>query len=394
MPTVALTQKQFIRRAKEIHGTEYLYKQVVYVTTKIPVTITCRKHGDFLQKPSKHLLGQGCPICADEQHSLAMSSSSKMSEKEFLKQLKLPAGQQYIGPFINLTTKVRLSCLKHGCYQKRPQELLNGKFCQSCGKGRINTAEFIKLSRSIFGQHTYDYSRTVYKNVTSPVVIVCKEHGPFKKIPSKHLDKQQGCPKCSRQGIGQEQFEQCQLDFVKRARQVHGKEYDYSKSVYLGRHRKLEIVCKLHGSFWQSAGNHLNGQGCPGCSRQGHSKIAIKWIELEAKRRRMKNVQHAENGGEFRIPGTRFSADGYHKGTKTVFEFYGDIFHGNLKVFKPTDTPNYFDRTLTTAQLYARTMAKEKKLQALGYNVISIWESDFRLAIKKEKSDVRKASTR
>ena len=28
-----------------------------------PVTIICPKHGEFQQKPYKHLNGQGCPIC-------------------------------------------------------------------------------------------------------------------------------------------------------------------------------------------------------------------------------------------------------------------------------------------------------------------------------------------
>lgn len=28
-----------------------------------PVTIICPIHGEFQQKPYKHLQGQGCPIC-------------------------------------------------------------------------------------------------------------------------------------------------------------------------------------------------------------------------------------------------------------------------------------------------------------------------------------------
>lgn len=55
-------------------------------------------------------------------------------------------------------------------------------------------------------------------------------------------------------------------EFVAKARAVHGNRYDYSKAVYEGSGRKLEIVCPEHGSFWQTPCNHLSGQGCPACT--------------------------------------------------------------------------------------------------------------------------------
>ena len=30
------------------------------------ISILCPKHGEFKQKPIKHIIGQGCPICAQE----------------------------------------------------------------------------------------------------------------------------------------------------------------------------------------------------------------------------------------------------------------------------------------------------------------------------------------
>ena len=57
-------------------------------------------------------------------------------------------------------------------------------------------------------------------------------------------------------------------DFVARARTVHGDAYDYSHTVYVNNAARLRIDCRVpgHGPFWQSAGNHCRGNGCPACS--------------------------------------------------------------------------------------------------------------------------------
>lgn len=57
-------------------------------------------------------------------------------------------------------------------------------------------------------------------------------------------------------------------EFIKRAREVHGDKYDYSKVDYKGVIEKVCIVCKEdgHGEFYQVAGSHLMGRGCPKCS--------------------------------------------------------------------------------------------------------------------------------
>ena len=46
---------------------------------------------------------------------------------------------------------------------------------------------------------------------------------------------------------------------------VHNQRYDYSLVKYKGTHTKVEILCKEHGSFWQSPTSHKTGQGCPAC---------------------------------------------------------------------------------------------------------------------------------
>ena len=60
---IKLTTEDFLKKAKKVHGDKYDYSKVDYKTSIIPVCIICPKHGEFLQKPNKHLCGCGCPKC-------------------------------------------------------------------------------------------------------------------------------------------------------------------------------------------------------------------------------------------------------------------------------------------------------------------------------------------
>lgn len=57
------TTLEFIKLSNEIHKYLYGYLKVLYVDANIHVIITCKIHGDFDQRPSNHLNGQGCPYC-------------------------------------------------------------------------------------------------------------------------------------------------------------------------------------------------------------------------------------------------------------------------------------------------------------------------------------------
>ena len=61
--TQKLTKEEFIEKAKLIHKDTYDYSNVEYKTTEQKIEIICKKHGSFKQTPHAHLSGQGCPIC-------------------------------------------------------------------------------------------------------------------------------------------------------------------------------------------------------------------------------------------------------------------------------------------------------------------------------------------
>ena len=58
--------------------------------------------------------------------------------------------------------------------------------------------------------------------------------------------------------------------FIEKSLLIHGSKYDYSKVVYINNRIKVCIICPEHGEFWQSPHNHLKGRGCPVCAKNKH----------------------------------------------------------------------------------------------------------------------------
>lgn len=122
------------------------------------------------------------------------------------------------------------------------------------------TKKFIAKARKVHGDK-YDYPNSKYKNCKEKVAISCPAHGEFYSTPDNHL-RGKGCPDC---GGTKKMTTQ---DFINKAIEVHGNAYDYSKSKYTASRHKLEILCKEHGRFWQTANSHLCGHGCPNCRNE------------------------------------------------------------------------------------------------------------------------------
>ena len=128
---------------------------------------------------------------------------------------------------------------------------------------RLTKEEFVCRAQALYGDK-YDYSRTKYVNSNTKVCVLCREHGEFWVTPSNHL-RGRKCPICAR--INSAKIRSFDTDtFVKKAREVHGNRYDYSKTEYIDTRTKVCIICPKHGAFWQAPNGHLNGKGCAKCA--------------------------------------------------------------------------------------------------------------------------------
>ena len=68
--------------------------------------------------------------------------------------------------------------------------------------------------------------------------------------------------------------EQIHQQRIEQARAIHGDKYDYSKADFTKVGVKTCIICPEHGEFYQCAGIHLRGHGCPKCA--GNAVISIQ----------------------------------------------------------------------------------------------------------------------
>lgn len=123
-----LTTQEFIVKAKVIHGNDYNYKNVIYVTSKSKVDIICNKcNTEFTQKASNHLQGQGCPECRP---------NKKYAQDTFIARCKSKHGSLYNYSkvvFKNLRANIDIICTHcNGTFSQRAKNHLDGAGCPVC----------------------------------------------------------------------------------------------------------------------------------------------------------------------------------------------------------------------------------------------------------------------
>lgn len=255
-----LSTKEFIEKAKEVHGNKYDYSKVEYINNRTKVCIICPKHGEFWQLPSNHLFGKGCNACKYD----IISEKKRIGTKDFIERAKKIHGNKYgydNVEYVGEKKEVDIFCYKHGMFRQKPLVHLMGCGCPKCAKNgvKLTTELFIEKAKEIHGDK-YDYSKVKYVNAKTPVVIICPEHGEFSQTPAGHLVGH-GCPICKGK------FKRTKEWFVNKAKEMHVDKYDYSKVEYVNNSTKVCIICPKHGEFWQTPSKHLRGQGCPFCKK-------------------------------------------------------------------------------------------------------------------------------
>lgn len=191
----------FLDKAKEKFGNKFDYSKVNYKGALKKVEIVCRKHGSYWQTPSGHLISPlgGCSDCNP--------SHIAWTKDEFIIEAKKKHGDRYDYSKVEYKgsrEKIEIICKKHGSFFQIANNHLvgrNGKGsgCLLCWHEEESTSQddFIKQAKDT-DEHfdkNYDYSKVVYKNCYTKIIIICPLHGEFKQDPHGHL-LGQGCPNC------------------------------------------------------------------------------------------------------------------------------------------------------------------------------------------------------
>lgn len=223
IPVVSEKTKIFTEKARKVHGDKYVYSKVVYINARTKVIIICLTHEhEFLQNPHSHLQGSGCPIFGKELAKI-----------------------------------------------KKVREKLNEK----------NSRSFLTNATTKWDDR-FDYSKVIYINRCTNIIIICKLHGEFKDSPVQHL-KRNNCAGCILEtGLTQikphrDRFRLNTEEFIKRARRVHGNKYDYSKVTYINMYTRVIIICPIHGQFSQVPSEHLRGYNCYKCGKLSMSRTLL-----------------------------------------------------------------------------------------------------------------------
>ena len=302
-----ITTEIFVARAKEVHGNKYDYSYVKYEGSGAKVKIICPKkgHGLFYQTPNSHLSNHGCPTC---------SNNITLTTAEFIKRSREVHSKKSfdysLSEYKNNREKIKIICTidGHGLFEQIASAHMSGaNGCPKCNKhALIGTKEFIKRSKEIHNER-YDYSKVVYQNSRSRVMIVCTIHGDFTQTPQKHL-LGRGCSMCAGQIVNKngDNRRRTTEEIIKKAKEIHGDKYDYSKVNYEGANNKIKIICPKegHGEFTKTIGNHLGRkQGCPICSiescsikqRSNNDKFITKAKEIHGDKYDYSKVNYENN---------------------------------------------------------------------------------------------------
>lgn len=199
------TTDDFVRSAKEMHGDRYDYSESVYSGSEAKVSILCRLHGKFTQKPRSHFNGAGCPQCG---------GVYRPTQEEFIERIKSVHGERYDYAktiYSRSLDKVSATCREHGDFELYASDFVSGYGCQFCSGKKYNTISFIARAREMHGD-AYDYSKTEFVRMDKKVFVTCRDHGDFVQEANSHA-RGAGCPSCA--GYGYKRTEPAYLYCLK-----------------------------------------------------------------------------------------------------------------------------------------------------------------------------------
>ena len=149
-----ITTKEFIKKAKKIHGDKYDYSKAKYINNITPICIICSVHGEFWQTPIHHLRGCDCPKCSKINGSL----KQRLNTNDFIEKAKKVHGDKYDYSKVKYTTtneKVCIVCPEHGEFWQEASSHLRGCGCPVCKESKLEklTRETLLNSDIEFIEH-------------------------------------------------------------------------------------------------------------------------------------------------------------------------------------------------------------------------------------------------
>jgi hypothetical protein len=267
--------------------------------------------------------------------------------------------------------RIYLICPIHGKFDQLADSHLNGAGCKKCYNDKKKNQQtesfenFVIKANKVFG-NKYEYIHLIAKNKNNyrQINYRCKYHGEIVQNADNHL-KGWGCNQCGYERVSEKLSDTFDTT-IQKANLTHKNKYQYVRLYKENGDRFLEIICPKHGIFKQIASNHIKGYGCPDCSFTNISKMENSWLDSIGILKENRSITLPFLG--------RLRVDGYDPSTNTIYEFYGDFWHGNPKIYQLFDKNSRNGKTFK--ELFDSTIIRENKIKKY-YNLITIWESDW-----------------
>ena len=292
---IKIKNEEFIHKVKNVFpDLNISFSKTKYINASTPVIMTCETHGDITIKPNDFFNSPyGCKECGEENREFrkikGILIANGTTKKQFIDKAKKIHGNLY--DYSNViykgkNNKVKIKCKKHGIFKQSPDGHINGRQgCPDCcrertvNNNRWSKEDFVKKALEIHGDR-YDYSKSKYINYACKIIITCKEHGDFEQKPNNHIDNKQGCPDCGM--IDRiKKLSDSKKDFIEKARKRHGDKYDYSLVEYETSRINVTIICPKHGNFEQRPSNHINGYNCPKCNQSKGEETVSQYLNMK-----------------------------------------------------------------------------------------------------------------
>lgn len=113
----------------------------------------------------------------------------------------------------------------------------------------------------------YDYDFSEFTCAKTPIKIKCRHHGWFKMRYDSHL-RGSGCSACK----GMKPYTKDTI--LEKFLSIHGDRYIYDLTTFTNTEKKMRIVCREHGDFWQTPIRHYRCN-CPWCAGVGEPNASV-----------------------------------------------------------------------------------------------------------------------
>lgn len=337
----------------------------------------CKK-GCFydMQIDIRTIQGCGCPYCAKKRIGFGNDFGSKhpelLKEWDYDKNIDLSPSDF----FPSSPIKVFWKCKKGCSYKSTIDNKVHGKTnCPYCSGNRVNEYNNLLHNKPHLGK-TWNY----LKNKKSPSMYsigskylaswICSKCGDEFNREVKSINEKCKCRKCSYSDSGKrnrDSYSKVINDF----KLVHGDKYIYEKIKYELSSKKVEIVCRKHGSFFQTPNNHVGGAGCPRCKETfGERKIknTLKLLGVQYKEQKtFKGL--VGDSSRLRIDFFITHLEGVELNQKIIIEYNGEQHYRPIDFFggqKQFDKQQRYDQK-------KRDFAKDK-----GFKMIEIRYTEFK----------------